>query len=210
MLKMKHKKSEKTRQLIIEKAAILFNQKGFHGTSMSDIIEATQLSKGCIYGNFKKNSADKKGVKEEIALAAFEHAVLKVQYDIGKRTRVISHALDKLKTVVYYYKENILHPPVEGGCPIQNTSIDSDDSIPALSKKAIKALDNWKERIIYTLEKGIEKGEVRADIEPEKFAVLFIGTLEGGIMLANLYKNYEHFNIMSEQLLKMIEDCRKI
>lgn len=202
------KKSEKTRQFIIEKSANLFNQKGFHGTSMSDIIEATQLSKGCIYGNFKKNSTDKKGVKEEIAIAAFEHAVQKVRQDIGKRTRVISHALDKLKTVVYYYKENILHPPVDGGCPIQNTSIDSDDSNPALREKAIQALDFWQERIICTLQKGVERGEVRPDIEAKKFATLFIGTLEGGIMLANLYKNYEHFNIMSEQLLKMIEDCR--
>lgn len=205
---MKNKKSEKTRQLIIERAANLFNQKGFHGTSMSDIIEATQLSKGCIYGNFKKNSEDKKGVKEEIAVAAFEHAVQTVQKDIGKRTRVIGHALDKLKAVVYYYKENILNPRVEGGCPIQNTSIDSDDSNPVLRAKAIEAMDFWQERIIATLQKGIEKGEVSADVEPARFAVSFIGTLEGGIMLANLYKNYEHFNIVSEQLLKMIEDCR--
>ena len=47
-------KSKETRKLIIEKAAILFNQKGFHGTSMADIMDATELTKGGIYGNFKK------------------------------------------------------------------------------------------------------------------------------------------------------------
>ena len=57
-------KSERTRQFIIERSAALFNRKGYAGTSLNDIIEVTGLSKGGIYGNFKKG-------KEEIAVAAF-------------------------------------------------------------------------------------------------------------------------------------------
>ena len=94
------KKSEKTRQFIVEKAAALFNTKGFYGTSMADIMEVTGLTKGGIYGNFKTDGADKKGVKEEIALAAFEHAVEVVKRTVGLRTRVIEDSLDKLKAVV--------------------------------------------------------------------------------------------------------------
>jgi len=71
----KQKKSDRTRALIVEKSASLFNRKGFHGTSLSDIMEATGLTKGGIYGNFKREGLNKKGVKEEIALAAFEYNV---------------------------------------------------------------------------------------------------------------------------------------
>ncbi|MCR6640468.1 MAG: TetR family transcriptional regulator [Sporocytophaga sp.] len=39
-------KAEKTKALIIEKAAHAFNKKGFHGTSMNDILEVTGLAKG--------------------------------------------------------------------------------------------------------------------------------------------------------------------
>ncbi|MFK7806913.1 MAG: TetR/AcrR family transcriptional regulator, partial [Saprospiraceae bacterium] len=116
--------SKKTRKLIIEKAAILFNQKGFHGTAMSDIMKATGLTKGGIYGNFKKESGDKKGVKEEIAVAAFEYGVAFVGEEIRKRTTVVESSIDKLKTIVYFYKERILNPPLEGGCPIMNTAIE--------------------------------------------------------------------------------------
>ncbi|MEM6966927.1 MAG: TetR family transcriptional regulator [Bacteroidota bacterium] len=183
------KKSDKTRLLIIEKAAVLFNQKGFDGTSMRDIMDATGLTKGGIYGNFKKEDNDKKGVKEEIAVAAFEHAVKVVKKEVQQRTFVIEHALDKLKAVVYFYKERVLNPPIVGGCPILNTSIDCDNSRPVLQKKVYEAIEYWIERIIKTLEKGKEEGEIRKDVAERDFAVLFIGTLEGGMLMSRISKD---------------------
>jgi TetR/AcrR family transcriptional repressor of nem operon len=58
-------KAERTRQFIIEKAAPIFNQKGVAGTSMSDIMEATKLAKGGLYGNFES--------KEEICVEAYKY-----------------------------------------------------------------------------------------------------------------------------------------
>jgi AcrR family transcriptional regulator len=201
-------KAERTRQYIIEKSAALFNTKGYHGTTLEDIMEATGLTKGGIYGNFKRDDKDKKGVKEEIAIAAFEHAVQQVYDAIGERTSVIENALDKLKSVVYFYKERVLNPPVEGGCPIQNTSVEADDSNPVLREKVHAAVETWKYRIVRTLEKGIGRKEVRPDVNLEEFATLFIGTLEGGIMLARLQKSAKPFDVMARQLLKMIDELR--
>jgi len=199
-------KSEKTKLFIIEKAAALFNRKGYNGTSMSDIMEATGLSKGGIYGNFKRDGLDKNGVKDEIAIAAFQHAVEQVYEAIRERTSVIEHTLDKLKAVVYFYRERVLNPPVEGGCPIQNSAIESDDMLPVLREKVQSALAEWERRITRTLEKGIEKGEVKADVDKQEFATLFIGTLEGGILLARAQNSIKPFEVMSKQLLWMIEN----
>lgn len=201
-------KSAKTRQFIIEKSAAIFNQKGYSGTSMSDIMEATGLSKGGIYGNFKREGLDKNGVKDEIAIAAFEHAVQKVYDAIKERTAVIEHTLDKLKAVVYFYRERILDPPVEGGCPIQNNAVESDNMLPVLHEKVQAALAEWERRIVRTLEKGIENGEVRADVNKAEFATLFIGTLEGGILLARVQKSVKPFEVMARQLVSMIESLR--
>ncbi len=203
------RKSEKTRQFIIEKSAGIFNRKGYNGTTLDDIIEATGLTKGSIYGNFKKGSEDKKGVKEEIAIAAFQHAVQHVYQAIGERTGVIDNALDKLKAVIYFYRERVLNPPVEGGCPIQNTSVEADDDNPALREKVLEAIEMWRKRIIRTLEKGIERGEVRPDADLDEFATLFIGNIEGGILLARIQKNVKPFEVMSKQLLVMIEGLKK-
>jgi AcrR family transcriptional regulator len=193
-------KSDQTKQVILEKAAALFNLNGFSGTSMKDIMDATGLSKGGLYGNFK--------TKEEIALAAYDQAVETVWEEVKKRTSVIDNALDKLKAVVYFYKERILDPPVEGGCPIQNTAIDADDGNPVLREKVIKTIDNWRGNIVTNLERGMKRGEVRIDINAADFAIKFIGILEGGIMLTRLYKELHFFDIIASQLIDLIDDLR--
>lgn len=202
-------KSEETRRHIIEKAAVLFNQKGFHGTSISDIMEATGLTKGGIYGNFKKEGVDKKGVKEEIALAAFKFAVAAVGNEIRSRTSVIDNSIDKLKTVVYFYKERVLNPPIEGGCPILNTSIEADDNMPVLQGKVVEAIKHWHHGLMRTVEKGMERGEIRKGVDVDLFASRFIGTLEGGIMLSRIHKDVNKFMPMASQLLEMIDGIKE-
>src|SRR5580693_231420 len=60
------RKGEQTRQEIIQKAAPIFNQKGFDGAALSDLMRATGLEKGGIYRHFDS--------KQELAAEAFDHA----------------------------------------------------------------------------------------------------------------------------------------
>ena len=192
------KKSDKTRQFIVDRAAVLFNRKGFSGTSMDDIMKATGLSKGGLYGNFKS--------KEDISIAAFEYAVDVVKNQIAMRTHIIENSLDKLKAVVYFYKEHLFDPPVEGGCPILNTSIEADDNNPILRERVLDALKYWHGRILITLQYGIDRGEIQKDADLDDFATLFISTLEGGIMLSRIYKSPKPFESTTKQLLKIINE----
>lgn len=193
-------KAEKTRRFIIKESAALFNQQGYAGTSLQDIMRVTGLTKGALYGNFKS--------KEEIAVASFEFAVKVVKKEVAKRTHVIENTLDKLKGVVYFYKENLFTPPVEGGCPILNTSIEADDNNPVLRERVLEALDYWQERITLTIQAGIKRKEIKPETDVEAFSVLFISTLEGGIMMSRIYKDPKYFNSVCKQLLRMIEEVR--
>lgn len=193
-------KAAKTRNMIIRKSAELFNKQGYSGTSMKDIMLATGLTKGGLYGNFEN--------KEAIAKAAFDYAVMTIIREVGKRTKVIDNTLDKLKAVVYYYKENLFTPAIDGGCPILNTAVEADDNNPIMRERVMGVLDIWQERVVATLEKGKARNEVKKDIEPQEFASLFISTLEGGMLISRLYKNPEHFDFVAAQLLRMIEDAR--
>src|SRR5580658_4888713 len=59
-------KGEKTRQKIICKAAPIFNQRGFDGAALSDLMRATGLEKGGIYRHFNS--------KQQLAGEAFDYA----------------------------------------------------------------------------------------------------------------------------------------
>ena len=53
-------KAERTKQFILETAAPIFNQKGISGANIDDVLSATKLTKGCLYGHFES--------KEDLAL----------------------------------------------------------------------------------------------------------------------------------------------
>jgi TetR/AcrR family transcriptional regulator, transcriptional repressor for nem operon len=61
------RKGELTRERIVRRTAPLFNQQGYFGASLADIMRATGLEKGGIYNHF--------GSKEALALEAFDYAV---------------------------------------------------------------------------------------------------------------------------------------
>jgi len=91
------RKGEDTRQEIIRKAAPIFNQKGYDGAALSDLMRATGLEKGGIYRHFES--------KEELAGVAFDHA-WKVAMDARfQGTEKISNSVDRLKQIVRNFRD---------------------------------------------------------------------------------------------------------
>ena len=60
-------KGERTRRKIIHAALHLFSVKGYFHTSISDLLQATDLTKGGLYGHFQS--------KEDIWYAVYDEAV---------------------------------------------------------------------------------------------------------------------------------------
>ncbi|MBE9139832.1 TetR/AcrR family transcriptional regulator [Nodosilinea sp. LEGE 07088] len=177
-------KAQVTKARIVEQAAALFNQQGFAGASMADLMRATGLQKGGIYNHFRN--------KDELALAAFDFATQLIQQRFMGALRGKRHAVDRLIAILGVYEVLLDDPPVAGGCPILNTAVDSDDTHPALRERAQKAMDAWRTLIIRIVEKGVMRGELRANVDGDVVATVLIATLEGGIMLSKLYDDTAH------------------
>ena len=170
-------KAEQTKAFIIEKTAPLFNKKGYEGTSMNDIVEATGLTKGSIYGNFAN--------KDEVALAVFDHNLQQVDSVIRREMSSRKSNRDKLLVYVEVY-DNFAGCLPEGGCPILNTATEADDTHPALRKKAHHAVNNWKNKMVSIINEGVRAKEFKPGVQAEDTALSLIATIEGAIMLTKL------------------------
>src|SRR6478735_9783454 len=148
-------KAERTRLSIVEKAAHLFNKRGFYGTSMNDIMEVTGLAKGGIYGHFSS--------KEEIVLEAFEYSFRKVSDELILRIKTKDNAPDKLLIILDYYRDYTLQSPIEGGCPVLNYTSHAD-SVPELKKALALASNLMLETLENILEKGKKYGQLKKTI----------------------------------------------
>jgi TetR/AcrR family transcriptional regulator, transcriptional repressor for nem operon len=189
-------KGEQTRRGIVAKAAPLFNQKGYEGTSLSDLMEATGLQKGGIYRHFSG--------KEELAAAAFDYAWEKAVKGRLDGVQAMENQVDRLKKMIANFVE-MRAGLVAGGCPLLNTAVESDDGNLALRARARKALRGWTERLAKIASEGIKLGAIEASVEPRKLARLLIGSLEGALLISRLEKSDQPLRDVREYLEEYLE-----
>jgi TetR/AcrR family transcriptional repressor of nem operon len=189
-------KGEQTRQAIIRKAAPIFNQRGFEGAALSDLMRATGLEKGGIYRHFES--------KQQLAGEAFDYAwQLALDARFGEAQKILD-TVDRLKRVVLNFRDRRAGL-VQGGCPLLNAAIDSDDGNPALRTKARRAFASWLGRLQSIIEEGQERGEIRSGVNPTDLATLIVTTLEGSLMLERLQRTPEPLNIACRHLEEYLD-----
>jgi TetR/AcrR family transcriptional regulator, transcriptional repressor for nem operon len=172
-------KGEETRGRIVEQAAALFNQKGYTGASMSDLMEATGLQKGGLYRHFDS--------KEALAVEALDFAIARMTERFREAVARESNAVDRVAALVEVFAGVLTDPAVPGGCPLMNTAIENDDGNPLLRDRARRAMDALWALIERILRQGKERGEVHPDTDTAELATVVIGMGEGSLMLSQLY-----------------------
>lgn len=175
------RKGEHTRQEIIRKAAPIFNQRGYEGAALSDLMKATGLEKGGIYRHFDS--------KQQLAAEAFDYA-----WEETLNARIhdldgISNTVDRLKQLLANFVER--RGIIPGGCPLLNTTIDSDDGNSVLRERARKALRSWRNYLVSIIRSGINAREIRSNVDAQKLATLIISALEGAVMVYRLERTEE-------------------
>ncbi len=190
-------KAERTTAYIIETVAPVFNKHGYVGTSMSDLTEATGLTKGALYGNFEN--------KEALALSAFQFNSTKLLDEIDTVLATGENAMEKLFSLTNFYRNYDDFTVDMGGCPILNVGVDAQYNnklLSAAAKETIKALEG---KIALVLENGVNNGELKLPVTPLQFAKQLYTMVQGAIAMATMTKDRKYLvNTVAylEQLIK--------
>lgn len=187
-------KADRTRQFIIEASAPLINKKGMAGTSLSDIMEATKLAKGGIYGNFEN--------KEEICVESFLY--LRSQL-AGKLDLAISQgnsAKAKLFNLLAVYEND---KNMTEGCPILNFGVEADDTNPIIKEQVKNAIRSAQKRFCTIVEDGIKNKELSTEINAEHFSIKVFAMIEGGILCRKVLGNNQQMAIILESIKEEFE-----
>ena len=194
-------RSERTRQLIIETAAPIFNKKGYAGTSMADLTLATGLTKGSIYGNFKD--------KNDVAVNAFQHNIDLIFDFFSKELQAAGSPLDKLLAYPRGFRK--IYPMIisYGGCPILNTGVEADDTHAVLRKMAVDVLAKWKKNMTVLIEKGIDEGGIHPSADAQSTAEILISLMEGGSVLSKVTGEVSYMHNAIDTAETMIEAMRR-
>jgi len=193
-------KSAATRQFIIEKASQVLNRKGMAGTSISDIMEATKLAKGGIYGNFEN--------KDEICLEAFNFLTEKQRNNLNRAILAVETPADKLRAIADFYTTKARLDD-NGGCPILNFGTEADDTNPTINHRVAEAIKISQSRISNLIKEGIETGQFRESVNPEEFAIKMFSLMEGAILVSRILETDHQMMAVRNILYSEIEALKK-
>lgn len=193
-------KAEETSRYILEKVVPIFNKKGFHGTSMADITQATGLTKGAIYGNFKN--------KEELAIEAFNVAVRKIVGTISKEINSKENSIDKLKALTSSYRNYIHNSKELGGCAIVNKGMNTHFQQEQLGKRVKQVVVKLIKSIANIITEGKAKKEIKPKVDADQLAYRIYSILNGGVFIGTLVNDQNHLDDMIDVADNIIDELK--
>lgn len=175
-------KGIKTRKTITEKSLQLFSVKGYFNTSINDILEATHLTKGGLYGHF--------GSKEDIWYAVYEEAV-KIWRDIVfKNVRDNSNPIERIeKTVENHLKGYLGSGVFEGGCFFVNMLVEISGQSETMSREILRGFVRFSRLLHSWLEEADQKGLLRNGLNFKEIANFIVISLNGAATLYSASKD---------------------
>jgi AcrR family transcriptional regulator len=170
------KAGKETRQNVIEKSLQLFSVKGFHNTSVSDIMAATGLTKGGLYAHFDS--------KEALWNASYERAVEIWRAIVFKGVRKVSDPLDRIaKTIENDLRDYCCGEVFEGGCFFFNSLVELSGQSPAMSGRILEGFMQFSDLLASWLEEAKAEGKLKAGVRIKEVADFIVTSINGAAAL---------------------------
>ena len=151
-------KSEETRRALLAAAARMFNEHGYHDTSVPDIVQAAGVGHGTFYEYF--------GSRRDILLA-----LTKPVMDARERLPSLKsqNLPDRIRAEIFWYlSDHVEHLELS---QVWHAASNFDPEIAETRRRE-------RARRIQRVLKGIESADVRADIDPGIAAAALVAMLE--------------------------------
>jgi len=169
-------KGTRTRQNIIEKSLQLFCVKGYYNTSINNILEATGLTKGGLYGHFSS--------KEDIWYAVYDEALGIWRQVVFKGIQSNSSPLERIQTFIENDIKNKLGNGVfEGGCFFHSMLVELSGQSVAMSKHILGGFMQLAGLLCTWLEQADQQGMLKEGLNFKEIANYIIISLNGAAAL---------------------------
>jgi AcrR family transcriptional regulator len=195
-------KGFQTRQNIIEKSLQLFSVKGYYNTSIGDILKATGLTKGGLYGHFKS--------KEEIWYAVYDQALKIWQGIVFKNMRKVENPLKRIeKTVEHVLRDYLGADVFVGGCFFVNMLVELSGQSADMSGQILRGFVRFSKLLTDWLQEADQKGLVKEGLNFKEIANFMVISLNGAATLYAASRDPRIWKQTISQLRYFITELKK-
>ena len=165
-----------SRKRLVDAALKLFASRGYHSTSIEDILKESGCTRGILYYHFSS--------KEELGYAAIDEQIrLLVEQGAASHFRSSKHPIDRLLRVLDDLPSGLRLEP--GGPIVIGISARMAAVHEGFRQRVVESLAPWVEQIERMLRQGIADGQIVDDVDPRQLA--HVAAIMGhGIQMAGL------------------------
>jgi len=161
-----------TRTRLIETTARLLQHRGYHGTSLSDILEASGAPRGSLYFHFP-------GGKDQLAIEATRAAVDESTEELRQSLAQAKTPAQGVRAYVEAAGKIMRETDYTFGCPVAPVILDAAGGVDELAALCKQAFRTWAEMLRQAfVEAGIPARRANA------LALLVVSSIEGVLMIA--------------------------
>ena len=193
------KKGAETRGRIVSAAAELIFERGVAGTGMEDIKEAAGVSSSQLYHYF----ADKQ---------ALVHAVIVHQSDaiIAGQEPLLSK-LDSLDALRAWRDQAVAiqqQLQCKGGCPIGALAGELAEVDPEARADIAAGFARWEGAIGEGIRAMHERGELPAEVDPDRLALALLAAHQGGLVLTQVRRDPAPLEAALDAMIEHVAELR--
>ncbi|MDF3153004.1 TetR/AcrR family transcriptional regulator [Mesorhizobium sp. XAP10] len=182
-----------TRTRILETTGLLLRQRGYHGTSLNDILSASGAPRGSLYFHFP-------GGKDQLVIEVTRASVADVTERLGEAL-----AAEKDPAVAVHHIYQSVGRMLEDnrfslGCPIAPVVLDSPTDVPELAELCRSAFEQW----IGLLRDAFVRAGVPAR-RAHALALLVESSLEGLMVIARATSDRAPVQAVADEVAALIE-----
>lgn len=195
-------KGNLTRQKIIERSMHLFAARGYFQTSIGDILEATGLTKGGLYGHFQS--------KEQIWQAAYEECTRIWKTIVLKDVKSIDDPLERIERVIENSMRHYLGSGLfEGGCLLFNSLVEFSRQSRVIGGQILQGFTSFACLLHSWLREAERKGLLVEGVDLEAVADFIVISINGTIPLYSASGNPRMWQQTITQLRFFLDRLRK-
>jgi TetR/AcrR family transcriptional repressor of nem operon len=185
------KPNKSTRDRLIESARFLFWERGFAGTSMSELLAHAEVNSGSFYHFFDS--------KEALLRAVLEgYLELLRPMVVDPALASASAPVERIFAILAGYRERILATGCQYGCPLGRLALEIDPENAPAHELIAHNFQGWVEAIRECLD--AMKPALPAGTDLDALATYVLVVMEGGVMLSRSYRSVEPFDRAVAQL----------
>ncbi|MFF2040745.1 ScbR family autoregulator-binding transcription factor [Kitasatospora sp. NPDC058170] len=166
-MQVRQERAVRTRELILEAAAAVFDEAGYAGASIMKIVERASTTQGAMYFHFKS--------KQDLARAVIMHQADGLR-DLPEEPKGLQQLIDLTYYLAHELQHNVL---LRGGVRL---AVEQDES--GLAEYSI--YEEWIERFRGELAAARAQGDLLAEADERGFATVLVASFTGSQIMAQI------------------------